>query len=99
MAPDGFRGRRQLGARRSAGLRVESRQRVGRAGWVLQVRRLTIRPSRRRKRRGLTQALGLMGKNNVVPAASLALLVLAALYLWAISGQPRVADGGLSGDE
>jgi hypothetical protein len=40
-----------------------------------------------------------MRKDNVIPALSLALLVLSALYLWAISGQPRMADGGLSGDE
>ena len=27
------------------------------------------------------------------------MLVAAGLYLWAISGQPRMADGGLSGSE
>ena len=48
---------------------------------------------------GLIQALGLMSKINAIPIASLTLLALAALYLWAISGQPRMVDGGLSGDE
>ena len=40
-----------------------------------------------------------MGKNNAIPIISLALLALTVLYLWAISGQARMADGGLSGDE
>lgn len=40
-----------------------------------------------------------MGKNNAIPILSLALMTLAVLYLWAISRQPRMADGGLSGDE
>ncbi len=40
-----------------------------------------------------------MRKDNLIPLASLALLCSAIAYLWAISGQPRMADGGLSGDE
>ena len=40
-----------------------------------------------------------MSKINLIPAVSLALIVLAVFYLWAISGQPKMADGGLSGDE
>ena len=40
-----------------------------------------------------------MTRDNVIPCLALGLLAAAVLYLWAISGQPRMADGGLSGDE
>lgn len=40
-----------------------------------------------------------MKNDNVIPLASLALILCAIAYLLAISGQPRMADGGLSGDE
>lgn len=40
-----------------------------------------------------------MKKDNAIPYFALAMLVAAALYLCAISGQPRMADGGLSGNE
>jgi len=36
---------------------------------------------------------------NAVPIGSLSLIALAALYLWGISDQPRMADGALTGDE
>jgi hypothetical protein len=40
-----------------------------------------------------------MKNDNAIPYLALAILILAVLYLWAISGQPRMADGGISGDE
>ena len=40
-----------------------------------------------------------MKNDNLIPLVSLALLCSSFAYLWAISGQPRMADGGLSGDE
>ncbi|MGH8025702.1 MAG: hypothetical protein ACREO0_03145 [Pseudoxanthomonas sp.] len=40
-----------------------------------------------------------MTRDNAVPYFALGLLAVAILYLWVISGQPRMADGGLSGDE
>ena len=40
-----------------------------------------------------------MKNDNVIPLFSMALLACAIAYLWAISGQPRMADGGLSDDE
>ena len=40
-----------------------------------------------------------MGKDNVIPIVSFGLLLLALAYMWAISGQPRMADGGLDGEE
>ena len=38
-------------------------------------------------------------KHNPVPKISLLILASAYLYLYLISGQPRMADGGLSDDE
>ena len=40
-----------------------------------------------------------MTRDNAVPYIALGLLAAAILYLWVISGQPRMADGGVSGDE
>ena len=40
-----------------------------------------------------------MRKDNVIPIVSFCLLLLAMAYMWAISGQPRMADGSLSGEE
>lgn len=40
-----------------------------------------------------------MKNDNAIPYLALTLLMVAALYLWGISGQPRMADGGLSGEE
>ncbi|UNK50649.1 hypothetical protein MNR01_06490 [Lysobacter sp. S4-A87] len=40
-----------------------------------------------------------MTRDNAIPYLALLLLLAAAAYLWLISGQPRMADGGLSGDE
>lgn len=40
-----------------------------------------------------------MTRDNAIPNLALGLLAAAAFYLWLISGQPRMADGGLSGDE
>lgn len=40
-----------------------------------------------------------MKSNNHIPLVSLGLVSLTILYLWAISGQPRMADGRLTGDE
>ncbi|WP_296278758.1 hypothetical protein [Pseudoxanthomonas sp.] len=40
-----------------------------------------------------------MRKDNAIPLASLALWGASLAYVWTISGQPRMADGGLSGDE
>ena len=40
-----------------------------------------------------------MSKSNAIPIASLSLLLLAVLYLWLISSDPRMVDGGLNGDE
>jgi hypothetical protein len=40
-----------------------------------------------------------MSKSNVIPIASLLLLLLAALYLLSISNDPRMVDGGLNGNE
>ena len=43
--------------------------------------------------------LGIMCRSNIIPKISLALLAVTVFYLLAISGQPRMADGGLSGEE
>src|SRR3546814_14809303 len=40
-----------------------------------------------------------MIRSNRIPKISLGLLAVAIVYLLAISGQPRMADGGLSGHE
>ncbi|TQM16717.1 hypothetical protein FB548_0085 [Pseudoxanthomonas sp. 3HH-4] len=40
-----------------------------------------------------------MSRDNAIPLASLALWGASLAYLWTISGQPRMADGGLSGSE
>lgn len=40
-----------------------------------------------------------MTRENTIPWIALGLLAAAVAYLWLISGQPRMADGGLSGDE
>ncbi|MFD0739772.1 hypothetical protein ACFQZQ_10815 [Lysobacter koreensis] len=40
-----------------------------------------------------------MSKDNAAPLVSLALLASAVFYLWAISGPPRMLDGGLTGEE
>jgi hypothetical protein len=40
-----------------------------------------------------------MSKSNAIPIVSLLLLLLAAFYLWLISSDPRMADGGLNGNE
>ncbi len=40
-----------------------------------------------------------MTRVNAIPYLALGLLAAGAIYLWLISGQPRMADGGLSGDE
>jgi hypothetical protein len=38
-------------------------------------------------------------KPNLVPVVSLGLIALFVVYMWAISDQPRMADGALIGDE
>lgn len=40
-----------------------------------------------------------MARDNAVSYIALGLVAAAILYLWIISGQPRMAGGGLSGDE
>lgn len=40
-----------------------------------------------------------MTRDNLIPWIALGLLATAFLYLWSISGQPRMADGGLVGSE
>ncbi len=40
-----------------------------------------------------------MFKSNRIPKMALAVFLFAVAYLFAISGQPRMADGGLSGEE
>lgn len=40
-----------------------------------------------------------MRKDNVIPIVSFCLLLIALAYMWAVSGQPRMADGGLNGEE
>ena len=40
-----------------------------------------------------------MRVSNSIPKISLLILVAAILYVLAISGQPRMTDGGLSGEE
>jgi uncharacterized membrane protein YphA (DoxX/SURF4 family) len=40
-----------------------------------------------------------MFKFNRIPKIALAVLLFAVAYLFAISGQPRMADGGLTGEE
>ena len=40
-----------------------------------------------------------MKKDNAIPYLALGLLAAGCAYLWLISGQPRMADGMLVGDE
>ena len=40
-----------------------------------------------------------MNKDNAIPYVSLGVWIVGLTYLWLISGQPRMADGALSGDE
>lgn len=40
-----------------------------------------------------------MARSNYIPKVSLVLLAITVGYLFVISGQPRMADGALSGEE